>query len=76
MAKRYRHPMPDFVARALKANKLATAFHARPPFQRNEYLGWVMGGKRQATIEKRLAQMLDELRRGDTYMKMPWNPKS
>jgi hypothetical protein len=31
--------------------------------------------KRVETLERRLNQMLDELEKGDVYMKMAWQPK-
>ena len=69
--------MPEFVATALHENRMETAFQARPPYQRNDYLGWIARAKRDATKEKRLQQMLDELAAGDTYMRMRWNgPKA
>ncbi|WP_237229254.1 YdeI/OmpD-associated family protein [Rubinisphaera sp. JC750] len=64
------NPMPDFVRDALEAEKLMQAYNERPPYQRNDYLGWIAKGKRQATQEKRLRQMLDELQQGGIYMKM------
>lgn len=73
--KRPIYPMPDFVLTALKDNKLFDAYEARPPYQRNDYIGWIMRAKRDETKEKRLKQMLDELKRGDTYMKMNYNAK-
>ena len=72
---RKRHPMPAFVADALEQAGLFEAYEARPPYQRNDYLGWIGKAKRQDTQERRLAQMLDELRRGGVYMKMAWRPK-
>lgn len=69
------HPMPDFVREALLENNLMDAYESRPPYQQNDYIGWINRAKRPATKEKRLAQMLDELRRGDVYMKMAYNPK-
>ena len=74
--RRPRYPMPTFVAEALARNGLLEAYRSRPPYQRNDYIGWIMGAKREATREKRLRQMLDELERGDTYMKMAWRPRS
>jgi uncharacterized protein YdeI (YjbR/CyaY-like superfamily) len=67
--------MPAFVRRALEASDLRDAFEARPPYQRNDYLGWIARAKRQETREKRLAQMLDELAGGDRYMNMKYNAK-
>jgi uncharacterized protein YdeI (YjbR/CyaY-like superfamily) len=64
--------MPAFVREALEAKKLVAAYEARPRYQRNDYLGWIARAKLPATRQKRLAQMLDELQRGDVYMKMAW----
>lgn len=73
--KRPRHPMPDFVRQALLARGLMDAYRARPAYQQNDYIGWIGRAKREATIHKRLAQMLDELEAGDVYMKMDYYPK-
>jgi hypothetical protein len=40
----------------------------------NDYIGWITRAKREATVKKRLKQMLDELEQGDVYMKMAWEP--
>ncbi len=74
--KRERHPMPDFIRDALDAKKLTAAYDARPPYQRNDYIGWITRAKLPITQRKRLDQMLDELVRGDVYMKMVWRKKS
>ncbi len=71
--KRPPQPMPDEVRDALAANGLMDAYDARPPYQRNDYLMWINQAKRPETKQKRLDQMLDELRAGDVYMKMAWN---
>ena len=68
------HAMPDFVERALLDRKLMEAYRQRPPYQQNDYIGWITRAKRQETIQKRLVQMLDELEQGDVYMKMEWKP--
>ena len=75
-ARRERHPMPDFVMDALKKSKLLDAYGSRPPFQQNDYVGWITSAKQPATQQRRLEQMLDELRSGDRYMKMPYKPSS
>jgi hypothetical protein len=54
---------------------LRAAYDARPPYQRNDYLGWINRAKREDTKQKRLKQMLAELRAGEGYMNMPWHPK-
>jgi uncharacterized protein YdeI (YjbR/CyaY-like superfamily) len=64
--------MPAFVREALEAKGLMAAYEARPPYQRNDYLGWIARAKLPATQERRLAQMPVELGRGDVYMKMAW----
>jgi uncharacterized protein YdeI (YjbR/CyaY-like superfamily) len=67
-------PMPQFVLDALEEHGLLAAYKSRPPYQQNDYLGWINRAKRPETKEKRLHQMLDELARGDVYMKMAYKP--
>ena len=64
--------MPAEVERALIHAGLMEAYQARPPYQRNDYLGWIDRAKRPETKALRLQQMLDELEQGDVYMKMAW----
>jgi uncharacterized protein YdeI (YjbR/CyaY-like superfamily) len=66
--------MPDFVLEALEEHGLMAAYKSRPPYQQNDYLSWINRAKRTQTKEKRLLQMLDELKRGDVYMKMAYKP--
>lgn len=75
-ARRARHSMPDFIRAALSAHHLTAAYDARPPYQRNDYIGWITQAKLEATQHKRLAQMLEELAKGDVYMKMEWRGKT
>jgi uncharacterized protein YdeI (YjbR/CyaY-like superfamily) len=72
--KRPRHPMPDFVSRALDEHVLMDDYKARPAYQQNDYIAWINRGKRQETKEKRLKQMLDELKKGGVYMNMAHPP--
>ena len=74
--KRELHPMPEDVNRALEDAGLTAQYKARPPYQRNDYIGWITRGKLESTRLKRLNQMIDELRRGDKYMNMDYNPKT
>lgn len=67
--------MPDYVREALLEQGLMEAYRDRPPYQQNDYVGWITRAKRQETRERRLAQMLEELARGDKYMKMDYGPK-
>ena len=71
---RPRHPMPDFVRQALEERGLMHDYEDRPPYQQNDYIGWITRAKRQKTREKRLQQMLDELEIGGVYMNMPHPP--
>ena len=72
--RRPRYEMPDFIRDALLEHELDEAYRGRPPYQRNDYIGWIAGAKREETRRKRLNQMLDELRSGDRYMKMAYRP--
>ena len=67
--------MPEFVLEALLARGLMDAYEARPPYQQNDYIGWITRAKRDETTQKRLTQMLDELESGDKYMKMDYRSK-
>ena len=69
------NPMPPEVERALDEAGLMDAYRARPPYQRNDYLGWIDRAKRPETKARRLQQMLDELEQGDVYMKMAWRAR-
>jgi len=51
------------------------AYKARPPYQQNDYLGWISRARQDQTKARRLQQMLDELARGDQYMNMPYKAK-
>jgi len=70
---RQREAMPDFVREALEERGLRTAYDARPPYQRNDYLLWINKARRDDTKRKHLIQMLDELETGGVYMGMKWN---
>lgn len=72
---RPRYPMPDFIRDALNDNELMDLYRSRPPYQQNDYIGWIQRAKREETRRKRLNQMLDELNKGNVYMKMKWNAK-
>jgi uncharacterized protein YdeI (YjbR/CyaY-like superfamily) len=73
--KRPIYPMPDDVKEALKGKELMRAYRDRPMYQQNDYIGWIGRAKLPATRLKRLEQMLAELKAGDKYMKMEYNPK-
>jgi uncharacterized protein YdeI (YjbR/CyaY-like superfamily) len=68
--------MPADMRRALTAAKLMAAYKARPAYQQNDYIGWITRAKLASTRERRLAQMLTELKGHDRYMKMPYRVRS
>ena len=74
--KRPRQPMPKEVLAALSNEGLMPAYEARPPYQRNDYLGWINRAKKTETKQRRLQRMLGELKAGHGYMGMAWSPKS
>ena len=69
---RPRYEMPDYIRQALSARGVMDAYRARPLYQQNDYIGWITRAKLEATKQKRLNQMLDELEHGGVYMKMKW----
>ncbi len=69
---RERYPMPEAIAARLASRGLWAAYEERPPYQRNDYLGWIRRATREETREKRVAQMLAELEGGELYMNMSW----
>lgn len=73
--KRPKQSMPAAVREALNERGLMAAYKARPPYQRNDYLSWIKRAKLASTRDKRLGQMLAELRGGTKYMKMAWSAK-
>lgn len=72
--KRALNPMPKDVLETLEKEKLVDTYYARPPYQRNDYISWITRAKRNETREKRLRQMINELKDGGLYMKMIYNP--
>lgn len=73
--KRPLYDIPSYISEALISEGLEKAYWARPPYQRNDYIGWITRAKRQETIDKRLNQMLEELRSGTSYMGMKYNAR-
>ena len=66
-------PMPDAIRDALTSRGLMSAYDARPPYQRNDYIGWITRAKRPETQQKRLDTMLRELEAGSGYMGLPYD---
>lgn len=67
------HPLPTAIKDLLLSHGLMEAYKARPPYQRNDYLGWIKRAAREGTKQKRIDQMLFELTEGGVYMNMTWN---
>ncbi len=70
--KRDINPMPKSIRNLVVKKGLLELYKARPAYQQNDYLGWISRAKLEETKKKRLNQMLDELKKGDLYMKMAW----
>jgi hypothetical protein len=64
--------MPAFVRQALTGAGMTARYRERPAYQQNDYLAWIGRAVRPETRQKRLAEMLDDLRRGDRYMGMAY----
>jgi uncharacterized protein YdeI (YjbR/CyaY-like superfamily) len=73
LVKRPKQSMPSFVRAALNKRGLMEVYKGRPAYQKNDYLAWIKGAKLEKTREKRLRQMLSELKSGKTYMNMAWS---
>jgi len=65
--------MPAFVKDALLQHDVQDDYAARPAYQRNDYLGWILRAKKETTRYKRLEHMLRELQQGGVYMGMQHN---
>jgi uncharacterized protein YdeI (YjbR/CyaY-like superfamily) len=72
--RRARQPMPDDVEAALRAGGVLDAYRERPAYQRNDYLGWIGQAQQDETRQKRVRQMVDELRARGVYMGMAHAP--
>lgn len=68
------HPMPANLRKTLVSNRLMSKYKMRPPYQQNDYTGWVKRTKLPATKKKRLDPMIAELKKGNVYMNMKWKP--
>jgi uncharacterized protein YdeI (YjbR/CyaY-like superfamily) len=67
--------MPEDVEAALVEGGLMETYRNRPPYQQNDYIGWITRAKRPETRSKRIQQMLSELKAGNVYMKMSWQAR-
>ena len=76
MPRRPIHAIPDDVAAALKSAGVRDDYDARPPYQRNDYVGWITRSKGDETRKKRIDQMTAELKQGGVYMGMKHGPSA
>jgi uncharacterized protein YdeI (YjbR/CyaY-like superfamily) len=67
-------PMPEDVRVALDTHEVSEDYQNRPHYQRNDYLGWIAQAKHPETRQKRIDQMIAELKRGGVYMGMRHTP--
>lgn len=70
------HRVPTDVRSALVKKKLLVAYRARPKYQQSGYLGWLIDATSPEIRARRLARMLDELKRGAGYMGRRWKPRT
>ena len=73
--KRAVNPMPPDILATLRESGLLREYEGRPPYQRNDYLGWILRAKKKETREKRVETMLRELATGVLYMGMSCHRK-
>lgn len=58
------HELPDFIKKEILAKKIHETWESLTPIQRNEYICWVTMAKQDATKEKRLRIMIENLSDG------------
>lgn len=73
--KRAVYPMPEDIRQRMETEKVLAVYRLRPAYQQNDYIGWISRAKRPETREKRIAQMIAELKAGDSYMGMDYHSK-
>ena len=66
--------MPKDVEERLLSHGVMEDYLQRPAYQRNDYIGWIERAKKEETRNKRIVQMLEELKVGGVYMKMKHAP--
>jgi uncharacterized protein YdeI (YjbR/CyaY-like superfamily) len=66
--------MPPDVAQAILLAQARADYDERPACQRNDYLRWSRQARTEQTRQRRIAQMVAELRSGGVYMGMAHRP--
>ncbi len=59
---RQRYEMPDYIKEALRTHGVWDDYKNRPAYQQNDYIGSIERAKRPETRQKRLNQMIEELK--------------
>lgn len=67
--------LPGTIKNILLAEDVLEAYENRPFYQRNDYIHWITDAKREETKNKRIRQMIEELRAGNIYMNMEYTGK-
>lgn len=62
--------MPEDIKSRLTEEGVLNDYYARPDYQQNDYLAWVARAAQEQTRQKRIDQMVEELRIGGLYMNM------
>ena len=70
--KRKKELMPAFVKNGLIRSNTMELYKMRPSYQQNDYLSWIKRAKQEETKQRRLEQMIVELKEGNVYMNMKW----
>jgi len=69
------NPMPENIRKILEEKNLMEAYLKRPPYQQNDYIGWIGRAVHEETRERRLKQMIEELELGNLYMNMEYHQR-
>lgn len=69
------NPIPEDIRKILEEKNLMEAYLKRPPYQQNDYIGWIERAVHKETRERRLRQMIEELELGNLYMNMEYRQK-
>jgi hypothetical protein len=65
--------LPVYIKDILVKENVLEAYQNRPFYQRNDYIHWITSAKREETKNKRIKQMLAELKAGNVYMNMAYH---
>jgi len=69
------NPMLEDIRKILEEKNLMEAYLKRPPYQKNDYIGWIERAVHEETRERKLKQMIEELELGNLYMNMEYHQR-